>query len=173
LLNLTIKDIDLVILSHLHFDHAGGLKLFRKSGVPILIQKEELNYAYNPDWFYKDVYFRDDFDFDDIVYENIYGDFKVNDEIKIITLPGHTPGIQGIEYKSENNKIIFTSDAIYTLDNIKPDLKRQGFDYCTSVWGSSAKKVLLRNRLDNYEIYPGHDPKFYSGKKFAPYIYKE
>lgn len=173
LINLTIKDIDLVILSHLHFDHAGGLKLFRKSGVPILIQKEELNYAYNPDWFYKDVYFRADFDFNDIVYETISGDFKVNDEIKIITLPGHTPGTQGIEYKSENNKIIFTSDAIYTLDNIKPDLKRQGFDYCTSMWGRSAKKVLLRNKLDSYEIYPGHDPEFYSGKKFAPYIYKE
>ncbi|KJE49495.1 MULTISPECIES: N-acyl homoserine lactonase family protein [Acidiplasma] len=173
LLNLNIKDIKLVILSHLHFDHAGGLKFFRNTNIPILIQKKELDYAYNPDWFYKDVYYRNDFDFDDLNYITINGNYKINDNLKIISLYGHTPGTQGLMYHSKNNKIIFTSDAIYTLENIQPTLRRQGFDSCTSMWGKSANKVILKNKFDNFEIYPGHDPEFYSKKRFAPYIYKE
>ncbi len=172
LINLNITDIDLVIVSHLHFDHAGGLKLFRKTGIPVLIQKNEINYAYNPDFFYKEVYYREDFDYEDINYETINGDYEINDKLKMIALYGHTPGTQGLLYKYNNNKMIFTSDAVYTMKNIKPELRRQGFDSCTSMWSESAKKVLLKNRIEDYEIYPGHDPEFYLNKKFAPYIYK-
>ena len=171
LLNLRISDIDLVVISHLHFDHAGGLTKFRNTGIPILIQKKELDYAYNPDWFYTDVYYRNDFDFNDLSYEPIKGDYQINSDLETISLNGHTPGTQGLLYNSKSRKIIFTSDAIYTMENIFPKLTRQGFDYCTSMWGKSANKVILKNRISGFEIYPGHDPEFYSKKKFAPYVY--
>lgn len=171
LLDINVNEINMVIISHLHFDHAGGLKYFRSTNIPILVQKSELDYAYNPDWFYKSVYFKNDFDFDDLNFIKIYGDYKINDNLELYTLYGHTPGTQGLIYKTEKNKIIFTSDAIYTLENIEPTLKRQGFDACTSEWGKSANKVILKHKFDNFDIYPGHDPKFYSNKKFAPYVY--
>lgn len=171
LLDLEVSEIDLVIVSHLHFDHAGGLMKFRDTGIPILIQKKELDYAFNPDWFYTNVYYRNDFDFNDIYYEPIDGDYKINSNLEIISLYGHTPGTQGLLYNSKSRRVLFTSDAVYTMENIFPKLTRQGFDSCTSMWGKSANKVILKNKLSGYEIYPGHDPEFYSKKKFAPYIY--
>ncbi|EZQ11445.1 hypothetical protein CM19_01560 [Candidatus Acidianus copahuensis] len=170
LLNLNIKDIDLAIISHLHYDHAGFLGALK--GVPIIIQKDELRYAYYPDWFYKDVYHREDFDFPDLDYNMISGDYKITDEIRIISLPGHTPGTQGLEIDTNEKSVIFVSDAIYTLENIFPTKKKQGFDWSTALWGESADKVKLLSIIKKAEVFPGHDVQFYSKKEYAPYVYR-
>jgi N-acyl homoserine lactone hydrolase len=43
-LGLEPKDVDLVVLSHLHYDHAGGAELFRDS--ELVAQKDEYAYAH-------------------------------------------------------------------------------------------------------------------------------
>ena len=53
-------DVDLVIQSHLHFDHAGGLEWLRHA--PVLVQREELAFAFYPPVYQREVYVRDDFD---------------------------------------------------------------------------------------------------------------
>ncbi|WP_366924927.1 MBL fold metallo-hydrolase [Metallumcola ferriviriculae] len=40
------KEITHVVLSHLHFDHAGGIRFFPQAR--ILVQKAEYRYAYYP-----------------------------------------------------------------------------------------------------------------------------
>jgi glyoxylase-like metal-dependent hydrolase (beta-lactamase superfamily II) len=170
LLDLEIKDIDLVVISHLHYDHAGFLAEFK--GIPVVIQKDELRYAYSPDWFYKEVYYRQDFDYPDIDYITINGDYEIEDGIKIISLPGHTPGTQGMLIKASNGGAIFTSDAIYTLENFIPKKRKQGFDWSTSAWGESVDKVRLLSKVQKLEIFPGHDEKFYANKNYAPFVYK-
>jgi N-acyl homoserine lactone hydrolase len=45
-IGLTPADIDVVVESHLHFDHAGGLAWLTHA--PILVQREELAFALNP-----------------------------------------------------------------------------------------------------------------------------
>src|SRR5579872_4033284 len=42
-LGMTPDDIDIVVQSHLHFDHAGGLAWLTHA--PILVQREELTFA--------------------------------------------------------------------------------------------------------------------------------
>ncbi|QXJ33909.1 N-acyl homoserine lactonase family protein [Saccharolobus shibatae] len=170
LINLETKDIDLVVVSHLHYDHAGFLGELKNSS--IIIQKDELRYAYNPDWFYKNVYYRQDFDYPDLEYQTINGDYELVDGIRIISLPGHTPGTQGLLIEANNKSVIFTSDAIYTLENIFPKKRKQGFDWSTALWGESVDKVKLLIKLHKVELFPGHDVQFYSNKNFAPYIYK-
>src|SRR5689334_19420534 len=55
-------DIDLVIQSHLHFDHAGGLEWLTHA--PVLVQREELSFAFYPPVYQRDIYVRGDFDHD-------------------------------------------------------------------------------------------------------------
>ncbi|KAL4897838.1 hypothetical protein BDV59DRAFT_198103 [Aspergillus ambiguus] len=40
-----IKDIKVVVIGHLHLDHAGGLEHFRDTGVPIFVHEEEFKHA--------------------------------------------------------------------------------------------------------------------------------
>lgn len=40
-----IKDVQAVIMGHLHLDHAGGLEHFRNTNVPIYVHEEEFKHA--------------------------------------------------------------------------------------------------------------------------------
>jgi glyoxylase-like metal-dependent hydrolase (beta-lactamase superfamily II) len=41
-----ITEIKMVIIGHLHLDHAGGLEPFRNTGIPIYVHELELKYAF-------------------------------------------------------------------------------------------------------------------------------
>ena len=52
--------LSIVVLSHLHFDHAGGATLFPKS--ELVVQKDEYGYAQYPASFFDSFYYRKNFD---------------------------------------------------------------------------------------------------------------
>src|SRR4029453_18598935 len=56
-------DVDLVVLSHLHFDHAGGAFLFQDS--ELVAQKDEYGYAQYPAAFFAGFYYKKNFDLPD------------------------------------------------------------------------------------------------------------
>jgi len=63
----TIKNIgqilmmfDFLLQSHLHLDHSGGIGRFPNA--THVVQRKEYDYAFNPDWFAKAAYIRQDFD---------------------------------------------------------------------------------------------------------------
>ncbi len=89
-----------VVISHLHFDHAGGsTKLSDKEIVPAFknakfyIQKEHYQWALNPSEKDRASFLKDDFlplqDFNQLILTE--GNFKLDDEIEIIVSNGHTP----------------------------------------------------------------------------------
>jgi N-acyl homoserine lactone hydrolase len=175
-LGLEPKNIDAVVVSHLHFDHAGFLHVFRNTGVPVLVQETELQNAYYPDWAerQRQAFKREDFDFMDLDYFELKGEYKIDNGLEIVHLPGHTPGIQGLLAEMENGKrCIFTSDAVYTLENYGPPRKLQGFDWNPDEWGNSVEKIRMISKLRRAELYPGHDAEFYKTKKFAPHVYTQ
>ena len=57
-LDLEPSDIDLVVQSHLHFDHAGGLYAF--ADTPVMVQRAELEFANDPPADQRDIYIADD-----------------------------------------------------------------------------------------------------------------
>ena len=59
-IGLTPRDIDVVVQSHLHFDHAGGLE--HLTHAPVYVQQDELDFAYAPPDDQRDIYVRADFD---------------------------------------------------------------------------------------------------------------
>lgn len=113
---LSCEEIDTVILTHLHWDHAfGGLKL---PNAKLYVQKRELQYAVAPmpnDMKVYENYLGDDLPFFLKLYRQyvlLEGDLQFDEGLEIITLPGHSPGSQGVVVDTEEGKVIIAGDLI-------------------------------------------------------------
>ena len=114
-LGLGFSDIDLIILTHLHFDHVAQARRFPKA--KLLIQRDELQFAQNPHpaaaWPYWKEFF------DGLNFEVISGDTKISDEVSVISTPGHTPGGQSVTVKTTQGMAIIA--GLCTIrDNFEP-----------------------------------------------------
>ncbi|MBA4699605.1 MAG: N-acyl homoserine lactonase family protein [Ruminococcus sp.] len=127
---ITVNDIDMLIMSHLHMDHAGGIRAFAgtKAGSHIIISRSEYNNAcsklqqsdgsnaskcYIREFFY---------DIPGIGFHLIQDDCALADDFKIFIQQSHTPGVIGL-IAGKNNPYIFTSDTVYTesaFNNLLP-----------------------------------------------------
>jgi N-acyl homoserine lactone hydrolase len=86
-LGLRPADIDLVVNSHLHFDHCGGNRHF--AHCPLLLQAAELEAAHAPVFPYQDF---TGWNEPGLRYQSIQGDHTLAPGVELLTTPGHTPG---------------------------------------------------------------------------------
>jgi N-acyl homoserine lactone hydrolase len=167
-INLGLEDIKMVILTHLHWDHCGGLRFFNHC--PILVQKEEYRFAFNPDLFVSPQYMRNHFDFP-VNYRLLEGDQVILPGISVIRTPGHTPGHQSLLIKMGSGKfIIISGDVISVEESLK--LKITG----SNNWSSqqSMKSIYRLENLSqflNAEIIPSHDILRWEKFKKSPEAY--
>jgi N-acyl homoserine lactone hydrolase len=108
-LGLQPGDLDLVINTHLHFDHAGGNLFF--PGVTIAVQREELDATssddYLPIW-----------DAPDLEFRSVEGDWSPMPGVEMLFTPGHTPGHQSMLVRFTGREPwLFTWDAVYTQEH--------------------------------------------------------
>jgi N-acyl homoserine lactone hydrolase len=108
LLGLGIADLDLVINTHLHFDHAGGNALVQ--GVPIAVQTAELEAARSDG--YLDVW-----DAEGIIFQPVEGDWSPLPGVEMLHTPGHSPGHQSMLVRVPGEPWLFTVDAVYTEEH--------------------------------------------------------
>ena len=107
---LTPADIDLVFLSHLHFDHAGGL--CELCGCDVHVHEAELEAALAEA---DDAYFADDFS-DTIVDQQRWKlqreEYQLVPGVQAINTPGHTAGHMSLMVELPHGKpVILTGDA--------------------------------------------------------------
>ncbi len=113
---LKVSDIKMVIITHLHWDHTGGLRFFKHC--PIVVQREEYRFAFNPDPYFALQNMRNHFDFP-LDYQKKDGDQMVLSGISVLKTPGHTPGHQSVLVKLVSERFyLFTGDAILTRENL-------------------------------------------------------
>ena len=120
-LGFATDDIDYVILSHLHTDHAGGTVMKkgdkmvpRFKNARYVTQKAEWNDAMNPDERTSAVYKVDMLQ----VLEQagqldlVDGDFELLPGVKLVKTGGHTAGHQGVEFSSGGKTVVYYADII-------------------------------------------------------------
>jgi len=90
--DLEIKDIDSVILTHLHFDHAAFLSLF--THCPVFVQRRELRTALNPHVYFSNMYVPSFFK--DTKFELLDGDMELFPGVEVALVPGHSTGSQAV-----------------------------------------------------------------------------
>ncbi len=113
---LTPGDVDLVVNTHLHFDHAGNNALF--TAATIVVQREQYEFARgNPS--FPNQYW----DLPGLRYELVEGRCEVAPGVEVLPTPGHVPGHQSVVLTlPETGTVVLAGDAVhvqasYELDN--------------------------------------------------------
>jgi len=174
LVGIEPKDVKHVILSHLHQDHTGNVKLF--SGANFYVGRDEMawatlsllamddeQYDNNPFWVKNDVFLK--------VKSRTYidRDTELFSNIELITLPGHSPCVLGMVMHLQNQTIIATSDAIHVLRNYNGEV--QGTMYDSLGFSESINKIKCLEKKYKAMLIFGHDIEQFNGLKKAPAYY--
>lgn len=166
-IGIDIDDIHLVALSHLHVDHAGGLKLFAGK-VPVHAQRRELEYGLSnhpePE---RHAIFRVDFDDPNIDWHLADGEAEIAPGITAVPTYGHTPGHQSFVVELDESVTggdgaagyVFAFDAADLTENIEQELAIGGYiDVEPEETIEPIRRLKKLARDKGYPLIPGHDP---------------
>jgi len=177
---LTTDDITDVILTHLHFDHAGGAtKIQNGEIIPAFpnatyyIQKANLDWARNPNERERASYLA--VNFEPLIQQNklvlVEGKTEILPGIKAIVSNGHTIGMQCIQVEGDGESLVYCADLIPTSAHI-PVPWIMGYDIQPMLMLEEKKKLLNQAVEANWTLFFEHDPaisacKVVPGKKYA------
>ncbi|MFH0844162.1 MAG: N-acyl homoserine lactonase family protein [Pseudomonadota bacterium] len=102
--SLRPEEIDLVIQTHLHFDHCFNTSKCKNARV--LVQEEELRFARDPHPLSSVLYDRSLFEGTNL--EVVKGRKEILPGIEVIPVPGHSPGCQAVAVDTEAGKAVIT-----------------------------------------------------------------
>lgn len=149
--SLKPRDIDLIVLSHGHFDHVLNLDLF--PGTSVVMSRNEREYIEAPfehDWV-TPRYLPDLLEGRELYLTS--GEQEVLPGVLVFPTPGHSPGHISVQLQTPTGTVVLAADALKTAreaSNRKPDLE---FDP-QKRGGASLEEVLRRAQI----IIPGHFP---------------
>jgi N-acyl homoserine lactone hydrolase len=155
-----LGDIAAVAVSHLHNDHAGGLKLFA-GRVPVHIQRAELAYGLSsPPGPEENGIFRVDFDDPRIDWRQADGDTEIAPGVTAVCTAGHTPGHQSFVVRmAEGGGFVFAFDAADLTENIEREVAVGGRIGATAADSAGQIRKLKRIAAEQgCRLVPGHDP---------------
>jgi N-acyl homoserine lactone hydrolase len=156
-LGLTPKDIDVVFLGHLHFDHAGGL--CDLPGCEVHIQADELAAGRSG---------LDDGVFPDEIagadrWRLHTGEYPVVTGVQAIASPGHTAGHMSLFIELPKGRpVILCGDAADLEENLRDEIAP---GYCwqdnETLALASIRKLNGMAREHNAQMWPNHDIAFF------------
>lgn len=149
-LDVRPADIDYVVNTHLHFDHAGNNDLFERA--TFFVQREHHAAAVGSPSFPNQYW-----NLPHLRYELLDGDTELFPGIEVLLTPGHAPGHESVMVRlPETGNLVVCGDAIYTQDQLD-----------AGAWGGQADPVAAAEsgaRLqrvaaeENAVLLFGHDP---------------
>ncbi|MBE9640721.1 N-acyl homoserine lactonase family protein [Salipiger mangrovisoli] len=175
-LGLRPEDVTKVIVTHLHYDHAGGLYLFPEA--TLHLQAAEMQYATGPCMCH-DV-LRGPFTAGHVceAVRRLYagrvvfhdGDAEIAEGVTVHLVGGHSRGLQCVRVLTEAGHLVLASDASHFYENV---FERKPFPIVVDVQDmldgfGRLEALATRPEL----IVPGHDPlvRTYFPKDIAPHI---
>jgi glyoxylase-like metal-dependent hydrolase (beta-lactamase superfamily II) len=171
-----IKDIKMVIIGHLHLDHAGGLEFFRGTGIPVYVHELELKHAFYSVATKTDlgVYLPHYLTFD-INWVPFFGEqVEVAEGLVVRHSPGHTPGLCVLQVNMrESGTWIFTSDQYHVRENWRDDVPHGWLARDHDAWIRSHQMIKGLAGRTKGKVVLGHcwDTIKELGLEFAPKVY--
>jgi N-acyl homoserine lactone hydrolase len=149
-LGLAPQDIDYVVNTHLHFDHAGNNDLLGRA--TFFVQRAQYEHAKgNPD--FPNQYW----DLPALSYELVDGDAPLFEGIEVRHTPGHCVGHQSLVLElEETGTVLLCGDAVYCKDNFDHDSWDSQSEPATARASAYRLRELAEAR-GALMIY-GHDP---------------
>ncbi|MCO5168549.1 MAG: MBL fold metallo-hydrolase [Planctomycetes bacterium] len=130
-LGVAPDQVDLVVLTHLHFDHAGGL--VRADGRPrfprarVVVQRDELDDAAADCPLCRASYVQDDWAPLTDLLAPVAGDAEVAPGVRVVRTGGHTRGHQVVRVDGGGATLAFWGDLVPTAAHLRPHWV-MGFD---------------------------------------------
>jgi glyoxylase-like metal-dependent hydrolase (beta-lactamase superfamily II) len=165
-LGLARADITDVVLTHLHFDHAGGTT--REEGGALTLsfpaatyhlQRRHWRWAHHPSERDAGSFRRDDF----AALENsgrlhlLDGPTELVPGVHLFVSEGHTVGLQLVRLESDAGTLVFCGDLIPTTAHLKPAwIAAYDLYPLTSV--EEKKQLLAQAVEENWILFLEHDP---------------
>ena len=162
-----IEDVDAVVATHLHVDHAGGLRHFAGTDVPVFVHVEELKHAYYAAKTDEggDLYVAADFDHE-LHWQPVHG-HRVSffEDVEFLHLPGHTPGLLGVflhldgaDEADEQESHLFVGDQADVRVNYDHGLPMGAkLLWDRPSWLESLRWLKDLERRHDATVYCGHD----------------
>lgn len=160
---LTPADIDLLIMTHTHIDHVGGIADFPHA--PIIMSRVERELPAPLYWGnVRPIPWPED-----VEYRLIEEDCTLMPGLEIFLTPGHAPGQLSLLLDlPQTGKVLLTSDAIS-----RPAEIEERFDTARDPAAAiaSAEKLMKIAKQENAFMIYGHDPAQWEELKKAPEWY--
>ena len=115
-----LASIDVVVNTHLHFDHCGGNHLFPDR--PIYVQRRELDDARSED----DYTIREWVEAPGVQYVPVDGALELPPGLRLVPAPGHTPGSQVVVVETGGRPVVIGGDmAVFLAELDEPSTEGQ------------------------------------------------
>jgi glyoxylase-like metal-dependent hydrolase (beta-lactamase superfamily II) len=157
-----LDDIDAVVASHLHLDHAGGLSAFAGTDTPVYVHEAELKYAYYSAKTNEGsiAYLAADFDHD-LAWEVVHRDrHTLAEGFELLHLPGHTPGLLGARIELPDVTVLVAGDECYVDANYAEETPLgPGLLWSDRHWFDSLQRLKeeVRRTPGPVDVLYGHD----------------
>ena len=160
-------DVDIMIDTHLHFDHAGGNTTIDEAGeikltfpkARYVVQRGEFEWAHSRNERVQASYLVNNFDPVEKAgrFEFVEGATEIIPGISVRPTPGHTPHHQSVVIQSEDETAIFLADVMPTSAHL-PLPWIMGYDVEPLVTLESKRSLLSQARQDKWLLVFEHDP---------------
>jgi len=162
LLGIAPEDVGTVIITHLHYDHAGALDRFPRA--TFHLQAAEMAYATGPCMCHGTL--RAPFTAEHVcqMIRHIYsgrvvfhdGDAQVAPGVEVAAIGGHSRGLQAVRVRTRRGTMVLASDASHYYENF---MREKVFPIVVDVEAMLAGFRRLPRLADATDlVVPGHDP---------------
>lgn len=161
------EEITDLIITHLHFDHAGGVTTIdAETDTPVLkypaartfLQKLNLENAKSPTVKEKASYFVENYGpLENADLKLLDGESEILPGITVHPIHGHTRGQQWVKVQGEKDTLVFPSDLIPTSHHL-PLPFHMGYDCCAETVLQEKKLFLDQAIQENWIVVFQHDP---------------